>query len=89
MRVSVAPDAPAPPRTPRRGIAPSIVSAADWCEANHDHLWHLFHYLQETNGRSGIYVFDAETCPFARFCAIAYQNSFKYSRSNAPDYESQ
>ena len=66
----------------------NVVSFDQWCEQNEDHLLTIYTVLQDACRSTGRHIFDSETCSFASFCKIAYDNSYKYKKHNT-DYDSE
>ncbi len=58
----------------------NVVSFEQWCDQNEEHLYDIYTMLQDACSRSGRHVFDSQTCGFASFCKIAYDNSYKYKK---------
>lgn len=64
----------------------SVVTFTQWYDQNYTHLCDVYATLQEMCHSTGRYVFDADTCDFNTFCAVAYQNSYKYKKHD-PNYD--
>ena len=71
------------PRPSRKNTLPLVVEFDQWCEDNLDHLINVYETIQEMSQKTGRLVFDRETTSFQHFCKIAYDHSFKYTRSDS------